>query len=53
MSLSLEEWVQENSAMDLWHDLTIHVECAGPEDFPRLAMISIRQWIEDKNGSLR
>lgn len=46
MGKSLEQWVDENDAETLEHDLELHAECAAPEDFARMAMISIRQFVE-------
>ncbi len=45
----LEDWVDEVDARKLMDELKTHAECGEPADFPRLAMISIRQWLEQQN----
>lgn len=53
MGKSLDQWVNgEPGARRLYEDLECHAHGGGPEDFARLAMISIRQWIEDRSSQL-
>jgi hypothetical protein len=48
MGKSLDEWVAENKAEALFTDLECHAQGGAPEDFARLAMISVRQWAETR-----
>jgi len=50
VTISLGEWVEKNGAAGLHGALEIHAEMGDPKDFARLAMISIRQWDEDRRG---
>ena len=48
MSKSMADWMNENNANCLFADLQVHALEGNPDDFPRLAMISIRQWTDER-----
>lgn len=50
MGQSLEEWMEKNGAKGLYMDLEVHAQSGPTEDFARLAMISMRQWAEERYG---
>lgn len=49
-ALPLEDWVDGVGARQMMKEFEIHAASAEPADFPRLAMISIRQWLEQKQA---
>ena len=46
--MTLDEWMEIKTARGLYEEFSVHAESADPKDFARLAMISVRQWYEDR-----